>query len=244
MARCRCGTDKCTCHLMAGSYTTVRGDGSQNNPWQVDVIPVSTGTILFQDGATINFANSGVGSQASPYVITAEAEIGGLIEIEGTSNDINVVKTGTGSLASPLHYAIDIPYIDTGGAGGTPGDVLIRRADGVFAPGAGASVPVGTIYVKTGLMGDGSIANPLGLDLCTYGDVKSPRVCSRAAAKAGQTYPPTEGVTGETYVSATALTQAGFVPVPVSKWVAGTFLTVGGYRFHWGGTGWQPGLAV
>lgn len=245
MARCRCGIDQCGCHMAPGLYTTVRGDGSTGNPFMVDAQPAVAGSILFEDTLTVNFSTTGFGSPASPLSVTAQAQIGDLLTIESSDNDIGVTLTGLGTIDDPLVYLLDLPLIDTGGPGGTPGDVLIRGADGIFAPGPGASVPVGAIFVKPGLMGDGSIANPLGLDICTYADIKSPNACSRSAASPGQTYPAVPGITGETFGSANSLTAAGFVAAPPRVvWPIGSYFTVGGYRFYWNGTIWQPGVSA
>ena len=242
MARCRCGIDQCACQMAPGSYTTVRGDGSTGAPFQIDVQPTVAGALIFQDTATIDFSTTGFGSQASPLLVTAEAKIGaGVITIVG-DEDITVMTTGTGTPADPLTFTLDLPSIDTGGVGGTPGDVLIRDASGVFVAGPLSAAP-GAIYVRPGLMGDGSIGNPLGLDLCTYGDVKSPRICSRAAAQNGQSYPEVPGVTGENGPSGAALGVAGFVASPVSAWTAGAHITVDSFRFWWNGAGWVAGIA-
>ena len=243
MARCRCGIDQCACQMAPGSYTTVRGDGSTGAPFQVDVQPTVDGAIIFQDTTTIDFQTSGFGSQASPLLVTAEARIGaGVIELVAGDLDIAIVTTGAGTVADPLTFTLELPSIDTGGVGGTPGDVLIRDASGVFVSGP-VSVSSGAVYVQPGLMGDGSIGNPLGLDLCTYGDIKTPRLCARAVAMNGQSYPAVTGVDGENLPSAGALGPAGFVASPVGAWATGNHLTVDGFRFHWSGTTWQPGVA-
>lgn len=242
MARCRCGVDQCSCRLVGGINTSVRGNGSADTPFQVDAQPAVQGAIDFHDGQTVDFTVTGFGTQATPLVITAEAEIFPLINITTGDNDVVVQKTGGGTLASPLDFVVTVPWIDTGGGGGAAGDVLIRGADGVFRPGS-VSVPAGTIYVRPGMMGDGSIGNPLGVDLCVYDDMKAPRLCVRGAAQNGQSWPSVEGVTGETIGGGIALATAGFVASPSAAWPTGQHITIDTFRFFWNGTNWLPGLA-
>ena len=73
MARCRCQSENCTCSVRAGSGITISGSGSPGDPWTINAVPSSGGTLQVQDTPTIDLVLSGEGSLTSPFVLTAHA---------------------------------------------------------------------------------------------------------------------------------------------------------------------------
>lgn len=170
MARCRCSGEACVCSLVNGINTTVRGSGAPSNPWQVDVDPMVTGAIEFTDSTSVDFTVDGAGTVVNPLTVTAEAIIGALIEALD-SGDITVTTTGAGTEADPLQFQFDVTCIDCT-AEGTPGDALVLQVDGTYLP-QPISVEAGVVWTSgNGLQGDGTLGNPITLDLCTYGDLR------------------------------------------------------------------------
>jgi hypothetical protein len=121
-------------------------------------------TCAIEAGAGIGITGSG--GFNDPYVISAP--VGSLITF-ASSGDVTFSVSGAGTGTSPLVITADVRCIDCA-ATGNPGDVLSRDASGQYVP-LPVGVPAGTIFVGSGLVGDGSGGAPLRVDVCTYGDL-------------------------------------------------------------------------
>jgi hypothetical protein len=86
--------------VRAGSGVTISGSGSPGDPWTINAIPLSTGTIKVEDTFTIDLVLSGAGTLSDPYVLRANASQipGGL----STGHGI----TGLGNGPSPLRLDV------------------------------------------------------------------------------------------------------------------------------------------
>lgn len=169
MARCRCAEGGCICALVAGRNTTVHGVGNPTDPWVVDVAPSSTGTITFNDGPSVDFTQTGSGTESDPTLVRARAVIAALVDLV-SSGDLTITETGAGTEGDPVVFSLSFTSIAT--AGGTLGDVLTLGADGKYAPGPPSQVAPGTIFTGGGLTGDGTVADPIRLSVCTYAQLK------------------------------------------------------------------------
>jgi len=170
MARCRCSGDVCICQLRAGTNVRVDGVGSVQSPWIISSLPSSEGTVLVNDTPSVNLESAGVGSQAVPFILTAHAQIAPLLTFVD-SLDVDFQVSGAGVEGDPLIVTAEVPGLDL--TGGNPGDVLTQQPDGSWAPGPPNVVDPGAISVGFGLTGNGSVAAPLRVDVCTYGDLKA-----------------------------------------------------------------------
>lgn len=110
---------------------------------------------------------TGVGSVASPYVVSADFNLGA-----GDTSTVDMTVTGDGSIASPWIISAsavmdldDLLDVDTTGV--ATGQVLARQSDGMYRFVAPTTAPAGTINLSStgGLQGDGSAGTPLSVKL-------------------------------------------------------------------------------
>lgn len=103
MGKCGCSGGSCSCKIIAGRGVKVRGSGAQNNPIIIDAYPIS---MAVQDSSTVDMTLSGAGTQASPWVISADiSDVGtaGKWKLwEGSQTDYDAL----GSTDSETLYAI------------------------------------------------------------------------------------------------------------------------------------------
>lgn len=132
MARCGCSGTTCTCVIEGSGSVLVTGGGSEANPFTV-VGP----TLQITDTPTVNLTLLGNGTAASPWNLSAVAEV--------SLDELTDVST----------------------AGATTGQVLARQSDGSWAPQAPTSAAPAAINTDNSILGDGSAGSPLGVDLDT-----------------------------------------------------------------------------
>ena len=82
-------------------------------------------------------------------------------------NGITVLGTGSPDDPWAISTCVDCS------SQGAPGDVMTLGPDGIWHPGPPTQVPPGSIQVGEGISGTGTVAAPLRVDLCTYGDLKT-----------------------------------------------------------------------
>ncbi len=101
MARCGCAAngDACACLIVDGSNTSVSGDGSSTTPYQIDVA-IDSVVLQVLDSASIDLSLAGLGTPASPWVLSAD-RIG-----FGTSADYTTVYNALRSMGMPQAAAI------------------------------------------------------------------------------------------------------------------------------------------
>lgn len=68
MARCS-GSGGCSCVVESGPRVRVSGQGTSLSPYVVEALPLS---IAVQDSSTVSMSMTGTGTQADPWVISAE----------------------------------------------------------------------------------------------------------------------------------------------------------------------------
>ncbi|MFJ4627188.1 hypothetical protein [Streptomyces sp. NPDC088847] len=70
MAKC-CGLSPCNCRVVAGTGTTVTGNGSAATPYTISADPEPT-ALAVQDSATVDLGLTGTGTAGDPYTVTAD----------------------------------------------------------------------------------------------------------------------------------------------------------------------------
>ena len=158
--------------LTTGAGLHLSGSGSPNDPWVLSADPVSTGTINVLDTGSLDLVQTGAGVASNPTIISGHVRLNAVLQLLN-SGDVQFTVVGTGTDGSPMQVSADLQCIDCDIPGNT-GDVLSRRADGTYAP-FPVSVPAGVIIPEPGggIAGDGTLANPLRLDICTYAELKA-----------------------------------------------------------------------
>jgi hypothetical protein len=130
---CGCSGASCACRIVStdGSIA-ISGSGSAQNPWNLSAGDIQLGGRLqIQDTDTINMHQTGSGSVADPYMLSADAtlDLGDLQDVDDSNT--------------------------------TVGYVLARAVGGGFAMVPASTAPVGEINTGEGIDGDGSVGNPL-----------------------------------------------------------------------------------
>ena len=113
--RCGCAGSVCSCFVSGTGNATVTGNGSEADPFVVDVDPA---VIQVADTATLDMHITGAGTPASPYVISGDVLGGsGGISTEAMMDFLGGVTTPTAGLIGS--GMITVTYSDTavGGAG-------------------------------------------------------------------------------------------------------------------------------
>jgi len=172
MARCRCSEATCNCVLTTGGGFTLTGSGSPTDPWVLTAIPQSTGTVEVLDTGSLDLVRTGNGVQTDPTIISGHVRLNAILQLLNTGG-VHFTTVGTGTDGSPLQVRADLSCLDCSVPGNT-GDVLTRQANGTYQP-FPVSVPAGVIIPEPGggIAGDGTVANPLRLDICTYAELKA-----------------------------------------------------------------------
>ena len=67
-SKCGCSGNSCSCKVIAGRGVKVRGTGAQNNPIVIDAFPLS---LSVQDSTSVDMTLTGTGTQADPWIISA-----------------------------------------------------------------------------------------------------------------------------------------------------------------------------
>lgn len=172
MARCRCADESvCTCVIRAGQGVTVQGTGAPSSPWVITATANSSGTIEVADTPSVDMATTGVGVLGDPLIISARAIIGALLNFIDNPFGVDFSVAGAGTEASPMGVEATIPRIDLGT---TPTVGFVLAFDGTrYVPVPPTTVPIGSINIGPGLIGDGSSGSPLRVDVCTYAELKA-----------------------------------------------------------------------
>lgn len=171
MARCRCASENCTCQLRGGPGVAIAGSGAVSNPWVISFTPNAQGTLTTNDSPSLNLQRVGAGTQQDPFILTGHVQLAPVISFADTA-EVDFTVTGSGTEGSPYVVSAVIPTMDLT-APATTGEVMTMGADGIWRPAPANVVDEGVIIATTGLVGDGSVAAPLRLDLCTYADLKA-----------------------------------------------------------------------
>jgi hypothetical protein len=142
-----------------------------SNPWVISFTPNAQGTLTTNDSPSVNLQRVGGGTQQDPFILIAHAQIDPLIDFVDTA-EVDFTVTGNGTEASPFVVSAVIPTMDLIATAVT-GDVMTMDSDGIWRPAPANVVDEAVIVTAGGLSGDGSIAAPLRVDLCTYGDLRA-----------------------------------------------------------------------
>jgi hypothetical protein len=125
-----CGAASCACVIADGTHTTVKGSGSGQDPFRID-LDFGFGVV---DDDTFNLTLSGLGTEDSPYVLSVA--FAGTASVKDfpdwsdtapTNGQVPVWNTGLGAYipGSPTPAAAGSVSHDTSLAGdGSPGDEL------------------------------------------------------------------------------------------------------------------------
>lgn len=148
----------------------VTGTGSPTDPWVLNSTPAATGSVNILDTGSLDLVRTGSGVPTDPYIVSGHVRLAAILAINNTG-DVQFTQSGTGTDGSILAVSADLKCLDCDAPGNT-GDVLTRQADGTYKP-LSISVPAGSVHVGNNLTGDGTVANPLKLDICTYADLKA-----------------------------------------------------------------------
>ncbi|MET9462421.1 hypothetical protein ABZY05_46740 [Streptomyces canus] len=71
MAKC-CGVQPCSCRVVAGTGTTVTGNGSAANPYTVSADGAGTTALAVTDTPTVDLTLAGTGAAGDPYAVAAD----------------------------------------------------------------------------------------------------------------------------------------------------------------------------
>jgi len=165
VARCRCAEGACGCSLVAGTNTTVDGEGTPKDPWVVSA--GDHGYLAVADTATLDLQLLGDGTSANPHLLS-----GTVIGSGGSPTFVDTEEVAfTVSAATPPEVSALLPLLTL--TGGIAGHVLTQDATGVFSPMPAATAPVGAVATGHGIKGDGSAVTPLRINLCSYDDLKA-----------------------------------------------------------------------
>lgn len=132
---CGCQSGSCSCLLTSSDGSVqISGSGSAASPYDIRAGNISlAGRLLAQDTATVDLTLDGSGTQADPFILTADATM-----------DLG-----------------DLQDVDT--ADTTVGYVVARQSDGSFGMDPPSTAPVGEINTDSSMTGDGSAGDPLGV---------------------------------------------------------------------------------
>lgn len=117
-----------------------------------------------------NVQISGSGTIEAPWVVTSLASTAGALYFDD-SDEVDFVTTGFGTTSDPLHVTATLPWVNH--LSGNVGDVMTRQADGTWLASPPIVVGSGVVVVGRGLTGDGTVALPLKVSVCTYGELKA-----------------------------------------------------------------------
>jgi hypothetical protein len=132
-----------------------------------------------------------LGTSGDPYVVANTR--GNMGVIDTPSLDLSVAANSISGQVrlAPLLSVADTPSVDLTLAGGgteaspfvlsgkvngitlepsTTGQVLTKKPDGTWGPGAATQAPAGSVSVSNGLFGDGSGGNPVRIRSRTYAE--------------------------------------------------------------------------
>ena len=117
-----------------------------------------------------NVQVSGAGTIESPWVVSSLAAVAGALYFTDTA-EVDFSTTGFGTPTDPLRVTATLPWVNP--LSGSAGDVMTRQADGTWLASPPIVVGSGVVVVGRGLTGDGSVALPLKVNICTYGELKA-----------------------------------------------------------------------
>lgn len=157
---CQCDS-VCTCILQSGENTVIYGSGSVADPYVVETVPTATDAIEVLDTPSVDMTMTGGGTQSDPYVISAAVAAGSVAG--GSTATIQVTVTGS----NPALITAILRNVENW-TGGSTGHVLTKQANGNWAPAPGVTAAPGAVVVGEGLVGDGSVGNPLKVRIPDY----------------------------------------------------------------------------
>jgi len=124
--------------------------------------------------AGTNVEVEGDGTEATPWVVSATASAAQAI-IFLDNNEVAFEVAGAGLPTEPYLVTAELPWVNP--AEGLVGEVLAKKADGLWGPAPPATTAPGLISTGPGVTGDGSAGEPLRVCLRTYDDLKAAANC-------------------------------------------------------------------
>lgn len=162
---CQCDS-VCTCVLQSGNNTVIYGSGSASDPYVVEAVGSATGAVAVQDTLSVDMTMTGGGTTTDPYVISANVAAGSMAG--GQTETVQVTVSGN----NPALITAVLRNVQNW-TGGATGYVLTKQANGNWAPAPGVTAGPGLLVVGEGLVGDGSVGNPLKVRIPTYADARA-----------------------------------------------------------------------
>lgn len=98
-----CGGQNCACKIVSGTRTRVSGNGNTNNPYVVDAYPVS---LVVSNTGTVELTLSGAGTDADPWVVTADLATGALDAFWQAWSGTQAAYNALGSYDTSVLYLI------------------------------------------------------------------------------------------------------------------------------------------
>ncbi|KQW11415.1 hypothetical protein [Streptomyces sp. Root369] len=89
MAKC-CGPSPCNCRVVAGTGTTVTGNGSAANPYTVNAGGAGTTALTVTDTPTVDLTLAGTGAAGDPYAVSAAV----ILDPTPPQGGTNLIGTG------------------------------------------------------------------------------------------------------------------------------------------------------
>lgn len=136
-----CGGSGCSCLIQAGTGITVEGSGTPTNPYVItSQTPELADTFRVRDTPTVNMTITGSGTTGDPYELRAESTLK-LSQLA----DVQDPQGGPSAGESPV-------WVGTGATAHWEFSSL-------------PPAPAGSVNVKPGLTGLGSVADPIGINV-------------------------------------------------------------------------------
>jgi hypothetical protein len=160
--------------FVAGENVEIIG----NNPYNIYRDP--SAQLVTLDTATVNLSQSGIGTEASPRVVSGEVVIGALLSFPGGENNAYGIQwdvLGSGTTLDPLVVSAWMTCMICDEAGRADGKVLMMGTHGNYYPATVPTIPPGSLTPGIGLSGDGSAQDPLHVDICSYDELVG--ICSQ-----------------------------------------------------------------
>lgn len=172
IARCGCAGSTCNCLINGGLYISVTGSGTINDPYVIssDGIDISD-ALAFIDTDTVDFVLGGSGTDTDPWQVRANATVAvaDLTDVgcASPSNGQTLVwnsSQATWLCGKPTYKLDDLTDVTVPSP--TANQVLAWNGT-AWVPAAPVTAPVGSITVGDSMTGDGSVADPLEINIVT-----------------------------------------------------------------------------
>lgn len=155
---CNCaGSVGCDCVIVAGQGVSVSGLGTSGDPYVVANTRPSVGVA---DGPSLDLT-------LAANVISGKVSLAPLLSVADTSS-IDLALGGMGVEGSPFVLSGALKGVTLEPS--TTGQVLTKKPDGSWGPGAATQAPAGSVSTSNGLFGDGSGGSPVRIRARTYAE--------------------------------------------------------------------------